>query len=139
MPTNGSPGQKQPIPFPPKGNTPSKNTASGTPRGSPGSPRRRRRYVSHSTQRPNIIMQWAFLIITTVLTILLMLFLLALYYNNKSPYVLIPSSIGVFSFIGYMWRRMVLYLFPKNPEEIRLEETRIRHPYRIRRNNRQKP
>jgi hypothetical protein len=66
------------------------------------------------------IRQGAFLIITTYLAFLFMAFLLGLlYYITMNLIFIVPTTIGIISFIGYIWYRIIQYIFPelKNPME----------------------
>lgn len=70
-------------------------------------------------------MQWALLIITTVLTSAVISVLVLVFYLTRSLLGFIPSA-GVLP-LAYMWTCMVRHLFPKDPREYELARKRIEH------------
>lgn len=72
---------------------------------------------------PPQTMQWALLIITTVLTLALILIPVLVFYWTKSFFSFVPST-GILP-LGYIWTCIVRHLFPKDPREYHLAEKKI--------------
>jgi hypothetical protein len=74
---------------------------------------------------PSRTMQWALLIITTVLTFAVIIVPALIFFLTRSLLGVIPSA-GVLP-LGYMWTCIVRHLFPKDPREYELATKRIEH------------
>ncbi len=74
---------------------------------------------------PPQAMQWALLIITTVLTVAVIIVPVLIFYLTRSLLGFIPSA-GLLP-LGYMWTCIVRHLFPKDPREYELATKRIEH------------
>ena len=81
-----------------------------------------------------IRLQWAFLVITTCLIIVAMvmpmMFFLILYTFTKNPYTSIPSAIvpsAIVVGLGFALRHMAIRIFPKGPDELRIDEIKAKH------------
>ena len=66
---------------------------------------------------------WIVLTIITLLTILIIVVPIILFMLTKSGYTLVPTT-GLLP-ISYAWNRMLLYFFPKEPQDYELEKEKI--------------
>lgn len=88
--------------------------------------------MSHN--RDLIRLQWAFLRIITCLVLIAMVMpticCLILYNITKNPYISIPSAIiptAIGVGLGFAIRHMAIRIFPKSPDELRIDEIKAKN------------
>ena len=73
----------------------------------------------------NSRLQWALLFIVTTLTLVLILGSVILAYTSRGSFYLVPF-VGMLP-LGYVWIRIVSYIFPKSGEDYKLEALKIKN------------
>ena len=84
-----------------------------------------------SSERQVQPVQWAILIIVTLLTILIIVIPVILFILTRNGYTLAPTA-GLLP-ISYTWKALLHYFFPRDPQDYELEKEKIRAKYSMRR------
>ena len=82
--------------------------------------------MSKRLQQPKQVqpVHWAILIIVTLLTILVIAEPVIVFIITKNWYSFVPAT-GLLP-LGYAWKHILHYFFPKTPQDYELEKEKIR-------------